>query len=343
MESDTVGAADTREKAPFSDTREKDPFEEVSSPSPSPSLPHHTLSIFDSSKVADYMDCPRRFMFRHVFGWTTDQFHLKFGECFHLAIEHCLINDFAGDSIDQAMGIFLSRWPLEYEVDHPKNALTAKSALTAYAQHYKKDGLKILYTEIGGPVPIAPNRFLAFKLDAVVQDRDGYLWVLEHKTGSRHTQVWESQWQNRYQLHAYNHALRMAFDPKTVRGIIVNGIFFYKSNRQEFHRVRVLHSDEMQLLWLDEVNCWIDQIEADLKALSSADPADPLLRCFSRNPGCCTNYNSVCPYYPLCSTRANPLPYRDSNPLGLTVEYWDPLAIPVKESIESIKEKRTVK
>lgn len=298
-----------------------------------------TLAIIDSSKVSDYMACPRRFMFRHVFGWTNSSFHLKFGERFHLAIEFCLNHGFGKQQIEIAMGIFGQDWPDSYEDSTKnKNILSAYQALVGYGEEYSKDDLEVLHTEVGGQVPIStdPQRLLAFKIDAIVRDRHGNIWALEHKTGSFYSQVWEAQWATRYQIHAYTHALRLAIPDENVRGVIVNGIFFLKK-KQEFHRVRVDHQDKMQRLYLDEINYWIDLLDQDLQEFLKADPEEEILRCFSRKPDCCTSFNSVCPYYSICSMTANPKKHEKTNPLGFNVEFWNPLDKEIKTSYDDLK------
>lgn len=298
---------------------------------------HETLSILDSSKISDYMCCPRRFMFRHVFGWSSNSFHLKFGERFHLAIEHCLIYGFDEENILKAMALFAEDWPDDYESsDKPKNLVSAYQALQQYGKKYAEEELTTIQTEIGGLVPISKTRKLAFKIDALVKDKNGFFWALEHKTGSRNNIIWETQWFNRYQLHCYLHALNMAFPVEKVRGVIVNGIFFLKKS-QDFNRIKIVHSNEMQLLYLDEINYWIDLLQQDLEVFAQSDDKSQVLRCFSRKPDYCTSFNCVCPYFSVCAMCANPLKLRDSNPLNMEIAYWNPLEKEVKMDFEELK------
>ena len=58
--------------------------------------PHETWDIHDASKIQAYMACPRAYFYRYVLGWETEEknIHFIFGEGWHRAMEHLLINGY---------------------------------------------------------------------------------------------------------------------------------------------------------------------------------------------------------------------------------------------------------
>jgi len=71
---------------------------------------HPSWTIIDSSKIDDYLRCPRRFFFSHVLGWRLDvPIHdLYFGECWHMAREYQLIHGY--EEVEAAHNVFLKHY-----------------------------------------------------------------------------------------------------------------------------------------------------------------------------------------------------------------------------------------
>ena len=66
---------------------------------------HHEWDIVDSSKITEeFLKCKRKYFYRNILGWTSDapNNHLHFGTCWHLAMEHLLLNDYSNESIEHA-------------------------------------------------------------------------------------------------------------------------------------------------------------------------------------------------------------------------------------------------
>ncbi len=53
-------------------------------------LQQPTFTIVDSSKLQDYMMCPRYYFYRYVLGWVPEEpnHDLIFGEAWHVSIAH---------------------------------------------------------------------------------------------------------------------------------------------------------------------------------------------------------------------------------------------------------------
>jgi len=102
----------------------------------------HWLRL-DSSKIGDYMRCPRRYFYRHIVGWQYDSpnINLVFGEAWHRAKEHIFVHGTSREAIEGAMIKFLDYYRQHYDeitdLDNaPKDPGNALNALVGYGQEY---------------------------------------------------------------------------------------------------------------------------------------------------------------------------------------------------------------
>jgi hypothetical protein len=181
----------------------------------------------------------------------------------------------------------------------------------------------VLHTEACGAVPVANDRLIHFKQDAVLRDERG-VFSREHKTGSRAGRQWIDQWALSMQVGTYTHALYCMYPADQVWGVEINGTIFQKS-KIDFVRVPCRSSLKMLNAWLIDVNRWIDRIHEDIDILMNEDnESNAAMRAFSRNPKSCTDYYG-CEYHPFCLSWPNPLQnVYDAPPIGYFQEYWDP-------------------
>lgn len=292
--------------------------------------PHYTWNILDSSKLAAYMDCPRRYFWEYVLSWRSDapNNHLVFGTAWHHAMEHLLLNDYSDESVFEAFDKLLASYRPQFpeESDNlywPKTPMNALKALGMYAEQYAaQDNFETLYTEIAGTVPINGDQALHFRLDSICRDDQGRIFSLEHKTGSRMSRQWTDQWQLAVALGTYTHVMNCLFDPKTVWGVRVNGTFFAKKNIS-FLRVPVRKTMDHMKQWLWNTAWWADQIRWQFDLLERCSDSDQVLTAFPQQPGNCTKYFG-CQYHDFCLAWPNPLQHIDDLPAGYIVERWDP-------------------
>ena len=292
--------------------------------------PDKTWRIYDSSKVQEYMTCPRKYFYRYVLGWDTDEpnVHLVFGEGWHRAMEHILNEGYTNTAIKDAYSIFLKYYRQHYtEIqdggNFPKSPDSIVPTLVEYIQKYKHtDNFEVMYTEVAGTVPISDTRVVHFRMDSVMRDDTG-IFSLEHKTGSRLSQAWMDQWPLKMQVGTYMHVLHSLYDPKDVYGIKINGVIF-KKTKNDYIRVPIRKSMDMMNAWLWNINHQIDLIEWNMDELMKSDEADNVLAAFPMNTESCTNYGRACKYHDFCSTWANPLKRADEPPQGFVRKFWDP-------------------
>lgn len=321
--------------------------------------------IQDSTKIQTYLDCPRKYFFKFVLGWTpmslgweSDNNHLEFGGAWHEAMEHLLKHGYDEDSVGDAYEKFLDYYRQTFppETDHKMKYKTPENALRALEQYVKvyKDDLKeheVLYTEIGGSVPISDSRSVCMRIDAIMREKKtGEVWVLEHKTGSIYNRVWRDQWKQKTQMFVYLYALYMHFPVETVSGLVVNGVFFRalpkynkdgtrsarSGNGNEFHRENFRKQPVMIDDFLWTINDIFADIERDFNSVNSDKMKEQkCLKAFRRNTESCTKYFG-CPFSSICSAHPNPL--QIGMPYGFEEKHWNPLKdIPIKTNITDIK------
>lgn len=293
-------------------------------------VPYHpTFSIHDATKTGEFKECPRKYLYRYVLGWTseTPNLHLEFGAAYHLALEHLLTHGYEPASIRDAYNKFFDHYSQffseEREAENaPKNAANALLSLAEYCENYRNiDKFEVLHTEVVGTVPIADDRRLHFRIDAIVKDSTG-IWLLEHKTGSKDSATWRSQWLLSSQVSIYTHVLFCMYGDE-VWGAKVNGIILRKKGNV-FIRVPVRKTKESMQTWLWTINHTMSMIKWEFERLLESKSSDPVLTAFPINDKACTNWGTTCIYHAYCIAWQNPLTRCEQVPPGLKVAYWNP-------------------
>jgi len=297
--------------------------------------PQPAWDIFDSSKIQDYLRCPRFYFYRHMLGWrhASPNNHLEYGQGMHLALEFLYANGFTDTNIVEAYEIFLNHYRQHFgehedELFFPKTPRRMLEAIAKYVVNYSRDlkDYKVLYTEVAGSVPIAQDRLIHFRIDAIMEDSDGNVFVLEHKTGSGHY-LWDSQWLLSIQTGTYTHALYCIYPQERVKGVLVNGIHFLKRKTGDyidFRRVPCWKTPDHMRVWHWNVLTHTDNIVHNMEALAEATDNDPTMACFPLNPTSCNMWNRLCEYHSYCCAWPNPLRRCQEPPLDMIVEFWNP-------------------
>lgn len=292
--------------------------------------------VVDPSKLTVYMTCARKYFYEHVLHWREDYLnnHLIFGSCWHLACEHLLNGGYSRESIEESKFLFYNayRQLLDSESDGlfaPKDPQNALAVLEQYWKRFSSDAreYRVLGTEVGGTVLIAPDMPMFFKIDAMLQRySDDRVICLDHKTSQRRTSNWAEQWQLSIQMLTYLHVLYCLFgESNEVGGIRVRCTFFYKARPGEFDESRVEKSLGQMQAFIDNLQSWYGALTYDMKYLiESEDTQSASMRSFPMNPNACFNYGRQCSYFDFCNSWSNPLARAESVPLGFKHEVWDP-------------------
>ncbi len=309
-------------------------------------------NIYDSSKIDEFLQCRRKFLYRHILGWELDKpnHDAYFGECVHLAREHQLINGY--DDVKEAYNVFINHYRLQFsestdEIYRPKNPEGVMHALTSFAINRSKDLVenKLLvnletnepFTEISGTVPIDDNNILHFRMDSVLMNiESGKIFSLDHKTTTAkgiNYPMWENQFYLSIQNGTYTHCLYCLYPIEQVLGVEFDGIGFEYLSRGSsarpsgyyttHKRVKAYKTPEQMNVWLWTVITTVNDIKREFDKLSNCYDTDTVLECFPINPGGCTKYKG-CAYYDFCLSWANPIRFSQEPPLGFKKSFWNP-------------------
>jgi hypothetical protein len=295
----------------------------------------------DSSKISDYMRCPRYFFFRHVLGWRQDgaNHDLEFGSAWHLAMEYLLAHGFSGGWVDKAMEFFMSHYRKHFsditDLDrYPKSPAGAREALELFEQKHKEFWryTPVIIedrpaTEVYGTVPISDTRKLHFKIDGILQNEYKQFLFMDHKTTGSDNPVYTRVHTISNQMSTYYHALVcLVGNIDQVYGGVVNVSIFRKKGH-DHNMIPIKKTHAMLNEWLVNVNNWYTLIEADVEhtfANIEEETNANAMSTFKRCDHGCTAYYKLCPFFDMCTTWNNPLQRCSECPSGFTREFWDP-------------------
>jgi len=321
-------------------------------------IPNHpSWEVLDSSKLDDFLQCPRRFFYCHVLGWRLDQpqHDLYFGESWHMAREYQLINGY--EDVEGAYNVFINHYRKEFpeETDanfRPKVPEAVNQALLNFAVTYHNDleENELLtnpdtgepFTEIAGTVPIDDTRHLHFRMDSLLQRKsDEMVFSWDHKSSSAGymSPRWNGQdpWGDQFflgiQNGTYTHCMYCIFPVERVLGVEFCGCGFEYLKRgssarpagyySTLRRVSAFKSPDQMNVWLYIVLDTLNNIEREFDSLSHSSENDEVLQAFPLNPGGCGKYRG-CEFHEYCKLWSNPLRQCQEPPLGFRQEFWDP-------------------
>ena len=311
---------------------------------------HPSWAIRDSSKVDDYLGCPRYYFYRHILGWDLDQpaHDLIFGDCFHRAREHQLL--FGYSDIEGAFNAFMTEYRKHFDPDsdayyQPKVPAAVLNALIQFNELYSHDlveyevveldGQKM--TEIAGSVPVDDKRVLHYRMDSIMRRRDdGKIVSWDHKTTSGkwiHDTRWDNELFLSIQNGTYTHCLYCMFPIEDVLGVEFVKTGFEYLQRGSSARPAGYHATTRRILahktpdqmntWLWNINTRLDDIERDMDRLFHSDDSDGVLMAFPLNPKNCTSFRG-CMFHDYCLAWQNPLRCCEEPPLGFITRHWNP-------------------
>lgn len=290
---------------------------------PSLKLPENkVLTHSSASRMGQFQTCPRGFFFQYIMDWTnTERFHLDYGTAIHAGLEVLttfIHQGYTDLSRARAIRAFTEEYNARIDDDRAGEAKSydnGVSALMSYCDNYAVDKTRFecLYTEVSGTVPIADERFMRFRLDALLLDKaTNSLVVMDHKTVSWLTQAWQSKWDRAVQVQTYLLALHYLAPMigVTPGNVVINGIHLRKplksgAPNNGFIRIPVGTNDDRLLMAINNLNHWWDQLEWNYEILYQEGPDDEIMNAFPINGEACSHFK--CRTGGLCANWINPL------------------------------------
>lgn len=323
---------------------------------------HASCDVVDTTKVNDFMSCPRSFFYNYVLGWSLESNHLVFGKAWHEALEHMLLYGY--DQVKPAFQKFLVEYMKVYSQEEfedymPKSPIRAMWALQTYAEHYSNDknefevleynGNKL--TECAGSVWLSNEHQLFFRMDAILKERGSdMLYPQEHKTGSS-PYMWVEQWDLAMQIFTYLYVMYCMFDAHRIKGVQINGVLFKKTKDSDtrdakdgigrhfdFLRPMVYRAPHQLEAWMVRTSYHMDIMRYNFDMLANEDPSAKVMRAFPMVTTSCTKYTG-CPYKDFCISLDNPLKhYLDYGvPLGWQQKFWDPTVGEIRNNLGDLR------
>jgi len=291
------------------------------------------------------MRCPRKYFYRYVLGWERSfpNHHLAFGTAWHLAVEHLVRNGYTNDSIEEATFVFYHKYKQEigelFSDDDlsPKDPANGILSLKNFAAIFRKDAAmyEVLKTEVAGPVLIAPEMVMYFKLDWLLREKaSGKVLYIDQKTSQRKYSNWGDHYVLSTQMLLYLHVLYCLFPIEQIGESKVRCSFFYKRSNTEFEEHPLYKTPDQMQAWLARTITWFKMAKTDFDILLEDDALeDRVMMSFPQNDNACFDFGRECEYFAFCTSWGNPLKNCSDTPLGFHLAFWNPM------EAEGIREK----
>lgn len=251
--------------------------------------------------------------------------------------------------VKKAMSAWLSYWERESDGADPyqsqddngrtelRNANTAMEMLFNYIEEkraiFQSRDFRLLSVEQPFAVPLDPERpdlLYIGRLDKVFEYQ-GRIYIGEHKTTSSYKKDgpfradFVDSFSPNSQVDGYLYAAHLLYGAK-VKACWIDAALVHASVHDGFRFLPVERQLQQLTGWLWETRYWIEQIEANRRALDSNTPINEMeyMPAFPKNTTSCTNYGG-CPYLDLCKMWSNP--ESQDNPPGYSVHKWEPFDV----------------
>jgi hypothetical protein len=250
------------------------------------------------------------------------------------------------DLVTRAMQAFQAEWTShgfpgleEMETDtyrqlSPRTPTTAMEMLYAYTDERKvyltTGDIELLSVERPFVVPLDPSNprmFYCGRFDKLIR-REGRVHGIEHKTTTAYRkngpfrQSFTESFSPNSQIDGYLFAGHSLYG-REFKSIMVDAALVHAS--ETGFRFLPIERHLAQLdAWLWETRYWINQIQANQRALTRHGLDHQYLAAFPKQTGACISFEQTCAYLDLCKARSDPTSYRDDIPLGYRSEHWEP-------------------
>lgn len=300
------------------------------------------MQFFDNTRVSAYRRCPRFFLLRHIFHWTSDRISIALanGSGWHAAMDIIWNNGTIEEALDAWTNSMISEG---YDVssntlhDMNFNSMYTREVIRARLANYIKfhknilNTITVISTEQPFAVPLNKEGiYYVGRLDKVIRDRRKAIRIIEHKTTSAYKkngpfrQTFIDSFSPNSQIDGYLYAGSLLYGDD-FRGIFVDAALIHKEIYNGFMLIPIEKKFEMVDAWLYEAKYWVNEIRKQTEELRSNREEyenAPFLTVFPRRTEECSSY-SGCMYREICKYVSNPLRL-EGPPEKFIVKKWEP-------------------
>lgn len=311
-------------------------------------------SQLDNSKLDCFERCPRKFWFQYMNHWTGERenVNLVWGEALHHALAVGYANGWTPDAmergISEAQAIYgkaFSRY--EDDGNSPKDSAGLRTTVGEYHRRYESElhdpQIETLAVEVRFRMMVGPVEVCG-RMDVVQWDHvSNEVNIIDHKSAGRMPSAAQmSPWHINTQAMMYYTALRKAirkFGWDTKPGTFTINMLIPKKVGVDFLRIPVMPSADQLYMWEHELIREALQIQEECELTDQLQASNGLMLSFPRRKQSCSEYNSLCPFFTICSTTPNPKRLMEElagqAPVGMRIKPWNPISVPEEDALLS--------
>lgn len=294
---------------------------------------------FDSTSLKLFLECPRKYKFKMLDGWTSRRtsVHLKFGGWYARALEEYYKFIANGMSSDEALltivhNALIASW--EYEKDENLNDLPGTGGpwisdhntktrenlirtIVWYVDQFENESISVIKTSDGKPaveysfaLPVDDGIVFSGHIDRLVEYSDSPYVMDQKTTGTTITPYYFDGFKPDMQMSMYTFAGRMIYN-MPVKGVIIDAaqiaVGFTRFARGFTHRTEA------------ELNEWYDETLSLAHTIRLATREQR----FPANPTACGNFGG-CEFRGVCSRSPEVRPQFLAGDF-VQGKLWDPL------------------
>jgi len=271
-------------------------------------LRRNMLKISNSS-INIYRSCPKKYHWKYIEGLTPykKSTALTLGSIVHTAFD-MYYNNFSEHDVSEYIVKTADEEIAKADPQVAEDLLVAKYTALGMWMHYPKD-LSVfseIRPELSLEIKFDRGVKLVLRVDGLVKV-DGKMWVRELKTTGLSFSQFEKRCETAPQCSTYTLAVRKAGIP--VEGVIYDFVKkpllrrHIKESKEQFgkrilldYKTRPNFYYKRHYSYRSQEN--LDLFEEDLKLTVKAIKSKRIG--WPRNPDACWNFNSACPYMPIC-------------------------------------------
>lgn len=235
------------------------------------------MIAFDSTKLGNFIACPKRYQLAMIEGWRQkdEALPLIFGQLYQKAMERLDKGEDLETVVKQALAESWDRLPNRASPDLPKEFRTREnlaSAIIGHQEHYEDPLPPIAFTAASGETVIASELSFRIQLpftiageeviycghfDKIAENSSGEIYVVDNKTTQSSLTDWYfAKYDVDVQMTGYTYAASI-LTHKPISGVIIDAVQI-RAGWPDFRRGFVLRSDAILDEFSETVRHWLE-------------------------------------------------------------------------------------